>query len=439
MPGVPLHGSYSYKKKKVEKAVQAVVPAEPESEGGFDAVIGNPPYRMLQPHNTDEPVLAYLRKNYVAAKFKMELFHMFLQRGVSLLKEGGYHGHIVPTTILNNVYAEILRSWLMERCCIENISVGRGQVFAHADVHTSVIILRREGDAKTRARHEILTTSELGEEFVKSTKRLSRTQQRTFGKLPGKVWNILVNERNASLITRLTEEFSKLKMVGTINRGLITGARDKFFSREKKSKAYVPIIAGGDVQRYFTARPSEYVLFERPHTAGGCWDKEVHLAPHKIVVRQIGLKPTASILLEPIAVTGNIFTVRAESAEQELYILGLFNSRLTDFFWRIMFADFKSSFPQVTIFSLDQVPIRVINFSDCADKSRHDQMVRLVQQMLELHQRLAAAKTPPEKISLERQIVATDAQIDRVVYDLYGLTEEEIKLVERNGKCPTGS
>src|SRR6266702_325049 len=326
MPGVPLHGSYSYKKKKVEKAVQAVVPAEPESEGGFDAVIGNPPYRMLQPHNTDEPVLAYLRKNYVAAKFKMELFHMFLQRGVSLLKEGGYHGHIVPTTILNNVYAEILRSWLMERCCIENISVARGQVFAHADVHTSVIILRREGDAKKRARHEILTTSELGEEFAKSPKRLSRTQQRTFGKLPGKVWNILVNERNASLITRLTEEFSKLKMVGTINRGLITGARDKFFSREKKSKAYVPIIAGGDVQRYFTARPSEYVLFERPHTAGGCWDKEVHLAPHKIVVRQIGLKPTASILLEPIAVTGNIFTVRAESVEQELDILGLFNS-----------------------------------------------------------------------------------------------------------------
>jgi len=248
--------------------------------------------------------------------------------------------------------------------------------------------------------------------------------------LPGKVWNILVNERNASLITRLTEEFSKLKMVGTINRGLITGARDKFFSREKKSKAYVPIIAGGDVQRYFTARPSEYVLFERPHTAGGCWDKEVHLAPHKIVVRQIGLKPTASILLEPIAVTGNIFTVRAESAEQELYILGLFNSRLTDFFWRIMFADFKSSFPQVTIFSLDQVPIRVINFSDRADQSRHDQMVKLVERMLELHRSLAAARTPPEKTSLERQIAATDAQIDRLVYDLYGLTEEEVKIVE---------
>ncbi len=57
-------------------------------------------------------------------------------------------------------------------------------------------------------------------------------------------------------------------------------------------------------------------------------------------------------------------------------------------------------------------------------------MVKLVEQMLELHQRLSAVRTPPEKTSLERQITATDRQIDRFVYDLYGLTEEEIKIVE---------
>ena len=59
-------------------------------------------------------------------------------------------------------------------------------------------------------------------------------------------------------------------------------------------------------------------------------------------------------------------------------------------------------------------------------------MVKLVEQMLELPQRLSAARTSPEKTSLERQIAATDAQIDRLVYDLYGLTEEEIKIVEGN-------
>ncbi|MEK7678492.1 MAG: hypothetical protein AAB676_21910 [Verrucomicrobiota bacterium] len=59
-------------------------------------------------------------------------------------------------------------------------------------------------------------------------------------------------------------------------------------------------------------------------------------------------------------------------------------------------------------------------------------MLKLVEQMLELPQRLSAARTSPEKTSLERQIAATDAQIDRLVYDLYGLTEEEIKIVEGN-------
>ena len=56
--------------------------------------------------------------------------------------------------------------------------------------------------------------------------------------------------------------------------------------------------------------------------------------------------------------------------------------------------------------------------------------MQLVQRMLELHKRLAEAKTPPAKTMLQRQIEATDQQIDQLVYELYGLTEEEIKIVE---------
>jgi len=66
-----------------------------------------------------------------------------------------------------------------------------------------------------------------------------------------------------------------------------------------------------------------------------------------------------------------------------------------------------------------------------ADKARHDKMVSLVQTMLDLHKRLAAAKTAHEKTMLQRQITATDHQIDQLVYELYGLTEEEIKIVEK--------
>ncbi len=327
--------------------------------GGFHCVVGNPPYRMLQPHNTSDEVLEHLRTNYVRAEFKIDLFHLFLQRAVSLLKSGGHLGYIVPTSMLNNVYAETLRRWLLEQCRLERVAVCSEQVFAEADVHTTILTFRREADASRRAAHEVLTTPIFCESQPREAIRYSRTRQRRFFELAGGVWNILVNEENGPLISRLTHDFVPLKQIAEINRGLISGDREQFFSETKASDAHVPIIEGGDVLRYYTAPPSHFVLFERPESAGGCWEPEVHFAPHKIVIRQIAHQPTASLLQAPLAVTGNIFTIRGASLPEELYLLGIINSRLTEFFWRTMFADFKTSFPQVTAFSLEQLPIKM--------------------------------------------------------------------------------
>ena len=77
------------------------------------------------------------------------------------------------------------------------------------------------------------------------------------------------------------------------------------------------------------------------------------------------------------------------------------------------------------------MPIRSINISDKSDKAKHDKMVSLVERMLDMHKRLAKAKAPDDKTKLQRQIDATDREIDQLVYGLYGLTEEEITIVER--------
>jgi hypothetical protein len=62
--------------------------------------------------------------------------------------------------------------------------------------------------------------------------------------------------------------------------------------------------------------------------------------------------------------------------------------------------------------------------------ARHDRMVELVERMLELHERLAGARIERERTVIGAQISATDRQIDRLVYELYGLTEDEIRIVE---------
>ena len=76
-----------------------------------------------------------------------------------------------------------------------------------------------------------------------------------------------------------------------------------------------------------------------------------------------------------------------------------------------------------------QLPIHPINFSDLAEKAMHDKMVSLVDRILTLHKQLAA-RTPQEQAMVKREIESTDRVIDRLVYELYGLSEEEISIVE---------
>ena len=106
------------------------------------------------------------------------------------------------------------------------------------------------------------------------------------------------------------------------------------------------------------------------------------------------------------------------------------NSRLLDFYLKKVSTNFHGGYFAANKQYIEQLPISPINFSDKSDKAKHDKMVALVERMMDLHERLASAKTPDDETRLQRQIDATDREIDRLVYDLYGLTDEEIAIVE---------
>ena len=119
----------------------------------------------------------------------------------------------------------------------------------------------------------------------------------------------------------------------------------------------------------------------------------------------------------------------------DLYLLGILNSRL---FWlaisniSIPFGIRAGKYRYRLIYQyMEKIPIRPINADNAADKTRRDQVASLAEQMLTLHQRHSIARTPQEKTALERQIAATDTQLDTLIYALYGLTEAEIKIVEQ--------
>jgi hypothetical protein len=113
-----------------------------------------------------------------------------------------------------------------------------------------------------------------------------------------------------------------------------------------------------------------------------------------------------------------------------LYVAGLLNSRLLDSALRQLTNAFRGGYFAVNKQALERLPFRTIDFTNPADKAQHDRMVELVERMLALHKQLAAPKTAHAKTTIQRQIDATDAQIDKLVYELYGLTDDEIKIVE---------
>jgi hypothetical protein len=112
------------------------------------------------------------------------------------------------------------------------------------------------------------------------------------------------------------------------------------------------------------------------------------------------------------------------------FVLGILNSQLLSFFAVRQSPVFSGGYYKFSAPYLKNLPIRTIDFTNPADVARHDELVGLVERMLALHAQRAAARTSFDATVLERQIAATDRQIDQLVYALYELTADEVRIVE---------
>jgi hypothetical protein len=116
--------------------------------------------------------------------------------------------------------------------------------------------------------------------------------------------------------------------------------------------------------------------------------------------------------------------------EDLLYVLGLLNSRLIEFYYKQTTVPKANKFLIYKTMFLKKVPVRRINFSDRKERARHDRMVELVTQILDAKKQLAAAQTERDKNFYESKCASLDRQIDNLVYELYDLKPEEIAIVE---------
>jgi restriction endonuclease TaqI-like protein len=154
-------------------------------------------------------------------------------------------------------------------------------------------------------------------------------------------------------------------------------------------------------------------------------------APEKIFMRQTGDRLVAALDRHQFVCLNNMHVlVPKDDTVPVLFTLGIINSKLMNWYYRTLNPEVGEALAEIKRANVARLPIRKIDVKNPADKDRHDRIVSLVERMLELHKELAAAKTEYAKTNLQRQIDVTDAQIDKLVYELYELTLDEIKIVE---------
>jgi len=172
--------------------------------------------------------------------------------------------------------------------------------------------------------------------------------------------------------------------------------------------------ANGKIPWYSLNWPRRKKLFEQP----------------KILIRQTADHIMACFDIDGwyCLKSGLIVQLPSNATIQYKYLLGILNSWLIRYLYDDLVGEQARVFPEVKPVQLFKLPIRPINFSDPADKAMHDELVSLVERMLELHKR--SPRLPQEKETLQREIESTDGRIDKLVYELYGLSEDEVKIVE---------
>jgi hypothetical protein len=261
-------------------------------------------------------------------------------------------------------------------------------------------------------------------------------------------FNILLTEREHALLAKINSESIHADDIFLIKNGVkpFEGGKGKppqtreivdtkpYVSEIKRDDTFRPLLRGGLIQRYVNFWNEDYWISYGPWLAAPR-DPKIFEAPEKIVCRQTGDRIICTLIDNKFICRNNLHIILHQDWGYNLkYILGILNSSFCDFCYRAINPERGEALAEIKKQHLGQLPIRTIDFSNPAEKAQHDKLVSLVENMLELQKKYHETRMERDKELYERQIKFVDTQIDRLVYDLYGLTEEEVKEVERGLK-----
>ncbi|MFH1911659.1 MAG: N-6 DNA methylase [Pseudomonadota bacterium] len=430
-----------------------------------------------------------------AGKGNYDIYVTFVEKGLGLLNAKGRLGFILPHKFFNAQYGEPLRDLLAKgKHLTEVVHFGDAQVFSGATTYTCLLFLKKSGseDCRFLKIDDLEAWQKTGqgtEGAIPATTITAAEWNFTVGRgadlfeklrlMPVKLGDVADRMYQGPITSADTVYLFKEYRRGSDNKTteVLSKELDQWVPVE--SKILKPVVRSGRIRRY-EAGPSALVLFpydvkdnaarlyspeemkldyplawsylqankkllenrekgkfkdDQWYRYGrtqnlGLWEQPKLMVPYMITELAAYLDRSDRFYFINVT-TGGYGITTGRPDVTLLYLCGLLNSRLLDFYLKQVSTNFQGGYLSAGKQYIEQLPIRVIDFADVADRERHDRMVSLVEEMLALHRQLAAARTAHEQENLKRQIDAADRRIDRLVYDLYDLTDEEIRIVEK--------
>jgi len=431
--GSPLLGKEGSIDKKIKPFNWQSSFPEVFKHGGFDCVIGNPPY--IRSQHLENIIKNYLVKNYESASYQPDTFAFFINKGILLLRNQGLLGLIIPNGILTNVYYAKLRKYILENTAINVIVDLKDNVFEGASVDTSIFILKREIDFKNILNHAV-AIGEAPSKLIRSviTPKNKVTQSKLLN-IHEYNFNTNIDTESITIFESILNNSINLEEYCVIKNGM--KVRKEFIADKNVNNKYKKFLLGSSIRPYEIEYKNKWVCYDKnletKYTNQAFRDEKIFIAPKKLLVRQVMGKNRiyGTIDLHQYYVDQSIYILLPLSKIVDLkYILGIINSHLMNYYFSKIFSDRKITFPKIKGVQISKLPICKVDFSNPAEKKKHDEIVKHVETMLELNKEQQKAKMPEEQEQLKQRISYTDKKIDKLVYELYGLTEEEIKVVE---------
>ena len=402
--------------------------------GGFDAVVGNPPWGADLPEENE----GYFTNTFKVAQNNItDSYAIFMERAVTLLRNGGRFSFIVPDTFLRKDGYRALREVFLNDYVVEEM-VETGPVFSQVrDTWCLIFTLRREKPTEVseilhkKISRFVVAAEERLERFIKSNfEQVGTVRQQYWKNKPGMIVGYLASASAQKLISKVEVNpcLGKLSDAFIISRG---EEGSKFNLKPSQSQKFW-IVIPENVHRYDLTNGMPISLSSL--TTGKVEGFYKHPKLWVVRIQKMRWPQRVVSVFDARRNSGAMKTLQVIVSKRDdeitlKYLQAILASKLMNFWCLNYLAD------DINQTYLERLPIRQIDSKNRTDKAQHDKLVGLVEKMLVLTPKLRAAQSDKERATLQNAVTATDRQIDQLVYELYGLTGEEIQLVEGSAEA----